>query len=347
VTSASALSPLVLAAALAACSTAVEWQVGAGGTYVNPVLDRDFPDPAVLRAPDGWFYAFATQTHAGHAMLNIQVARSRDLVGWEHLGEALAEKPRWAFSKQDYWAPHVIFDAGLARYFMYYSAEPDGPSGKCLAVATASAPQGPFTDSGEPLLCGEGVEHIDPMAFDDPKTGKRLLYWGSGSRPIKVQELARDRLRFSPGSAPAEVVFPDAAKAYRSLVEAVWVVHRDGVYFLFYSGDRCCGSRPSYALMVARARDAFGPFEHFRAPDGTSAILRANSVWRAPGHNSVATDAEGNDWILYHAYRSDAPAGRERWRVMLLDRLVYRDGWPRIEGDEPSATPVAAPAVLP
>lgn len=44
--------------------------------YQNPVLDRDFPDPSVLLASDGYYYAYATQTkHAGH-VLNFQVARS-------------------------------------------------------------------------------------------------------------------------------------------------------------------------------------------------------------------------------------------------------------------------------
>ena len=33
------------------------------------------------------------------------------------------------------------------------------------------------------------------------------------------------------------------------------------------------------------------------------------------------------------------------WVAMLLDRLVYRDGWPRIEGDQPSHTPMQRPAV--
>jgi arabinan endo-1,5-alpha-L-arabinosidase len=32
------------------------------GTYANPVLDADFPDPTVLRASDGFYYAYATQT---------------------------------------------------------------------------------------------------------------------------------------------------------------------------------------------------------------------------------------------------------------------------------------------
>ena len=52
---------------------------------------------------------------------------------------------------------------------------------------------------GMPLLLGMGFEYIDPMAFDDPVTGKQFLYWGSGFQPIKVQELGDDRMSFAPG----------------------------------------------------------------------------------------------------------------------------------------------------
>jgi len=29
----------------------------APGSYLNPVLDEDFPDPALILAPDGYYYA--------------------------------------------------------------------------------------------------------------------------------------------------------------------------------------------------------------------------------------------------------------------------------------------------
>jgi len=32
-------------------------------------------------------------------------------------------------------------------------------------------------------------------------------------------------------------------------------------------------------------------------------------------------------------------------RVLLIDRVTYRDGWPQVEGDGPSSEPRAAPAV--
>lgn len=339
-----------LAAALAGCSSGPLAPSATDlHTYMNPVLNRDFPDPGVLRAPDGWFYAYATQSRLGETMINVQVARSPDLVHWAYLGDALPQKPSWARSRRQFWAPHVIYDRTERRFFMYYSAEPDAGDGKCLAVAVAAEPAGPFTDSGAPLVCGDGIEHIDPMAFDDPKSGKRLLYWGSGSKPIKVQELASDRVHFLPGSAPADLVAPDPGRQYRSLVEGAWVVLRNGRYFLFYSGDRCCTRDPRYAIMVARSRDAYGPFEE---PDADADIvLGPNGSWLAPGHNSIVTDDEGNDWILYHAIdarraapQSSAP-GRANSRLMMLDRIEYRDGWPRIAGGEPSATPRPAPVL--
>ena len=31
------------------------------GQYTNPVLNKDMPDPSVVRAPDGQFYVYATE----------------------------------------------------------------------------------------------------------------------------------------------------------------------------------------------------------------------------------------------------------------------------------------------
>src|SRR5688572_2476041 len=48
------------------------------GQFTNPVIDRDFPDPDVLRVGDA-YYAYAT--NAGG--VNVQAARSPDLVRWQ------------------------------------------------------------------------------------------------------------------------------------------------------------------------------------------------------------------------------------------------------------------------
>jgi arabinan endo-1,5-alpha-L-arabinosidase len=325
-------------------------------SYANPVLDTDFPDPAVLKASDGFYYVYATQGGEGEALHNIQVARSTNLVDWERLGDALPVKPAWASQTQDFWAPHVLEDGG--RYYLYYSAKPDAAltdssRGLCLAVATATRPEGPFTDVGQPLQCGPGFVNIDPMAFDDAATGKRLLYWGSGFEPIKVQELAPDRISFAPGSAPIALIHPvktEDPADYQRLIEGAWVIQRQGWYYLFYSGDNCCGPNAHYAVMIARSRSATGPFETLASATGAanSVILEQRGSWVAPGHNSVIEDVNGDPWLFYHAVDSRRPRSKpaddvNTRRVMLLDRLDWRDGWPRLEGGGPSTGPRPRP----
>ncbi len=310
----------------------------------NPVLDANFPDPASIKAPDGYYYVYATQGEVDGRMQNIQIVRSLDLRQWERVGDALPEKPVWARQTQDFWAPHVALHDG--RYYLYYSAKPDVAladkvSGLCLAVATATKPQGPFVDMGKPLQCGDGFINIDPMPFDDPATGKRLLYWGSGFGPIKVRELAPDRMSFAPGSVAidlVDVIKNDDPNNYQRLVEGAWVVLHDGYYYLFYSGDNCCGPNAHYAVMVARSRNARGPFETLAQAKGrsNSVVLEANSRWIAPGHNAIVQDSKGKYWTLYHAV--DAKRSRDKptddvnsRRVMLLSPMQWVDGWPVIQ----------------
>ena len=343
----------LLAAAAAACAGPA---AAPRAEYANPVLDADFPDPAVLRAGDGFYYAYATQGNG----TNIQAARSRDLVHWERLGDALPLKPSWASRTQDFWAPHVHAAGG--RYYLYYSAKPDAAladpqAGLCLAVAVAGSPAGPFADSGRPLQCGPGFVNIDPMAYDDPATGKRLLYWGSGFGPIKVRELAADRISFASGSAATDLVHPvktEDPADYRRLIEGAWVVRRAGWYYLVYPGDNCCGPKAHYAVLVARSRSATGPFETLAAATGapSSVILERRGNWVAPGHNSIVQDAQGADWMLYHAVDAGRPRSKpadevNTRRIMLMDRIVWEKGWPRVEGNGPSSGPRPGPAARP
>jgi arabinan endo-1,5-alpha-L-arabinosidase len=191
------------------------------------------------------------------------------------------------------------------------------------------------------------------MAYDDPATGKRLLYWGSGFGPIKVQELAPDRISFAPGSVPVDLIHPvkseDPAE-YQRLIEGAWVVRRGGWYYLFYSGDNCCGPKAHYAVLVARSRSATGPFQTLAAASGAGngVVLEQRGLWVAPGHNSLIEDARGDHWMLYHAVDSRRPRSKasddvNTRRVMLIDRIVWQNGWPLVEGKGPSTGPRPRP----
>jgi arabinan endo-1,5-alpha-L-arabinosidase len=339
-------TPSLLAIALFACgggsktttAPVIPPPVPTATQYLNPVLAADFPDPAVLLASDGSYYAYATQTGS----YRIQVASSPNLVAWTHRGEALLPKPAWASQSGNFWAPDVSEREG--RFVMYYSTQIDASArinpgdDFCIGMATATTGVGPFVDVGHPVRCGPGGFTIDPMAFDDQATGKRWLFWGSGGSLV-VQELAADRESFVSGSSPATVVVArggnDPGAYDTGLIEGSWLTFKAPYYYLFFSGNNCCGSGAHYAVMVARSTSATGPFEVLRSASGAAAqpILQASDKWIAPGHNGVVRDAAGVDWMLYHAvdilhpYLIPGNTAISR-RVLMLDRITYTNGWP-------------------
>jgi arabinan endo-1,5-alpha-L-arabinosidase len=311
--------------------------------YRNPVLDREFPDPNVIRASDGWCYAYATQAPP----VNVQLARSRDMVRWEHLGDAMPQKPVWAQTTQMFWAPHVVEHGGT--FFMYFTASPDDPQFPgppddptvCLGVATSASPEGPFTDIGAPLHAGPTTSDIDADVFCDPATGRWHLAWGSGG-DIVLRELAADLVSLAPGSEQRLLLRGWSAEPklpYEEGIEGPYLTERDGWWYLWYSGDRTWTYPPHYAVMVARSRSPEGPFER------GGIVLGDGDRWLGPGHNSVVRDDAGDDWIVYHAIDSQNPweAPDQVRRVMLIDRITYRGGWPQIT---PSAgAPAPAPNI--
>jgi arabinan endo-1,5-alpha-L-arabinosidase len=242
---------------------------------------------------------------------------------------------------------------------MYYSAQV-GSGDYCIGMATATSGAGPFTDVGSPVVCGTGFTTIDPMGFDDPQSGKHYLYWGSGFGPIKVQELSDDRHTFVAGSTPKDIVFPrtgGSADDYdMNLVEGAWVTYVAPWYYLYFSGNSCCGAGAHYAVMVARSTSPTGPFEVRRlggAGAAATPILRAGGPWTAPGHNSTVKDAAGTEWMVYHAIATANPyliPGRTdiSRRPMLIDKIAYVDGWPTVGvNGTPTSTPQTRPATTP
>jgi arabinan endo-1,5-alpha-L-arabinosidase len=282
--------------------------------YTNPVWGHDAPDPTVIRAADGYFYAYTTEsTYDGKQRL-FPILKSADLVSWKEAGQVFAEAPAWTVA--DYWAPHILMRGG--KYYLYYAVKARDTGTTAIGVAIAENPAGPFRDKGSPVILGGGYSTIDPFVLVDGE--KQYLYWGSDRVPLLGQELAPDGL--SVVGDPEPVLFPsDKFEGYEGLVEGPWVIKRENYYYLFYSGDDCC-DRPHYAVLVARSTSPLGPFE--KAPGNP--ILVAGGRWDGPGHNGMIQDDQGDWWLLYHAMDKQS---KSRDRVLLLDKLTWQaDGWP-------------------
>jgi arabinan endo-1,5-alpha-L-arabinosidase len=263
--------------------------IGATPAYRNPVLDNDAPDPSVIRAANGLYYAYTTQAYHGAQFVNIPILRTADLLEWELVGDAFPENPDWAVaSPGDVWAPHIARWSD-GTYRLYFSASRRDNGEMAIGVATAESPEGPFTDAGGPLVTGHSFSAIDPFVVqraDEPA----LLYWGSAGEPITAQELSADGLGVV--GEPVEVL-RRSADEYEGLIEGAWVTEHDGRYYLLYSGDACCGEDAHYAVMAARSDTPLGPFRRNPA----NPILAANELFNAPGHHAAIVGPDGADWI--------------------------------------------------
>ena len=158
-------------AAFAAYATAL----AVSGTFTNPVLERNFPDPGVVCAANGTFYAFGTGP-------GIQVAASENLVDWRYLGPALGPGTNTLWGDgHSFWAADVTRHTwgGQTTYVMYYAGvQSNERQNHCIGVALSPEPQGPYTDVGTPLICRPSYIAIDPKRVD--VAGKAHLFWGSG-----------------------------------------------------------------------------------------------------------------------------------------------------------------------
>ncbi len=298
-------------------------------TYTNPVIAGDYADPSVIRVGDT-YYAVATSSQWAPA---FPLLTSTDLVNWTQVGAVFEELPPW--SAGSYWAPEIAAHEG--RYFVYYTARKrDGPL--CVAVASASKPEGPYADHG-PLVCQEvGSIDADPVTDEH---GRRYLLWkedGNSRKrptPLWAQPLSDDGTKLV-GERKEILRNQDAWEAH--LVEGPFVLKRNDLFYLFYSADACCGRGCNYKLGVARSKSLLGPWERHPA----NPILAGNADWKCPGHGSIVSTPDGRDYLLYHAYHPQEFqfVGRQA----LLDEITWGpDGWPSINGGRGPSRQAPAP----
>ena len=132
---------------------------------------------------------------------------------------------------------------------------------------------------------------------------------------------------FKPGTTATAIVYPGKDKTYSNLVEGSWLDYYKGTYYLYYSGDNCCGAKANYAVMIAKADNPQGPFIRLGESNQSlnSVILEKDAIYTAPGHNSIFQDEKGKRFIAYHAIEI---AHKEKGRVMCISPVQYKNGWP-------------------
>lgn len=328
----------------------VDEPAGTQTYYSNPVIQRDAPDPTVLKDPNSKnFYLYSTNSSAG----SIPIYQSTDLVNWSLAGatfnaDTYPESPYPEQGDAQLWAPEARYMKG--KYVVFYSmAQMNNNDFSTIGYAVSNSPTGPFTHTN--TICNSttaGIgDCIDPFIFEE--NGKYYFSVGSfgwnrpnpGGVHIFELEVAEDLSEMT-------LKMETKTRLTDNWFEANAIYKRNGYYYLFASINGFQFDTETqysaYTCVVGRSTSIWGPYitksggqmlDH-----AYETLIGTNATYTGPGHNSaIVTDDNGDTWIIYHGYvRSSGGTGRQ----IFLDRLNWDDeDWPYVEGNSPSSFAVA------
>ncbi|WP_294235695.1 glycoside hydrolase family 43 protein [uncultured Sphingomonas sp.] len=315
-------------------------------TPTNPILRGFNPDPSIVRVGEDYYIATSTfEWYPG-----VQIHHSRDLVNW-----TLVARPLNRASQLDMcgnpdgcgvWAPDLSYKNGRFHLIFtdvkrYGRTTVDGAKGASLRDfhnywVSCDRIDGAWSDAVHLNSSG-----FDPALFHDEDGRSWLLNMLWDHRPdrkrfagIVIQEidlttgrLLGERRRIFEGTS---LGFTEGPHLYK----------RDGWYHLLVAEG---GTERGHAVVMARSRDVFGPYEVH--PDGP--VLTARDTPDAPlqrtGHGDLVETPEGETWMAYLCGRPLPGSDRcVLGRETAIQRMVWgADGWLRRAEPTPVGPPPA------
>ncbi len=285
----SLLLALLSAACLVLSPTGHAWQADNGdGTYTNPPLNADYPDPDIIRVGEDFY--FATTTFANSP--GLRILHSRDLVNWRIAGHVL---PRLdggpAFDldggsvyRRGVFAPSLRHHAG--EFHMAFTAV--GPNTRICRAAQVA---GPWRCHALDRAA------FDPALFFDTD-GRAYIATAIGSDgTVTLLSLSADLTRVTETRQIHHIPGAEGSK----------LVRRGDWIYLFNAVPR------RLAMTISRARALTGPWETIHAIDSAT----------SGGHQGAIVDlADGRWWGFV---MQDKPA---IGRVTNFSPIFWRDDWP-------------------
>lgn len=308
-------------------------------------FDSVYPDvhDPVMAFDDGKYYIFSTGMGMG-------MMSSSDLKTWKPGPAPLDPIPSWAMKpvpayKGHTWAPDIIKVGD--DWYLYYSCSTFGKNISVIGVATnksldPDSPDYKWVDLGQVIRSVPGENDwnaIDPNIIFDEK-GNPWMTFGSFWDGIQLVRLEKDMKTpvGQPQTISRRMKSADTPylqeKANDNAVEAPFIVHHDGYYYLFVSFDYCCkGLDSTYRTVVGRSKDIAGPYVdkegEAMTEGGGSPLVGPGDRYAGIGHCSVY-DLGGKWYFLAHAYDKSLRGASK----LYVRELHWKDGWPELTGEQ-------------
>ena len=299
-------------------------------------------DPSIFKDKDT-YYVFSTDARVGGvATPGIQVRKSKDLINWQFVGQALKGIPKEAKTwsrAQGIWAPEVTKMGD--EYYLYYCTSSFGKNRSYIGLLKSKSIEGPWEDQGLVLKTNQGEDKnaLDPNIVYD-KDGQMWMSYGSFWSGIYIVKLDKNTGKpVNPNDKGKNIAQRNGSVS--GAVEGPYIIYNEEQkkYYLFVS----YGSLSSdYNVRVGRADDIEGPYLDSNGNDMTD-ISNSNynevgnkvlggykfgdsEGFIAPGHNSILND-NGNYYIAHHI-RTEK---KTDWFYLNVRKILWsEDGWPMI-----------------
>jgi arabinan endo-1,5-alpha-L-arabinosidase len=265
---------------------------------------------------------------------------SKNLITWERGPSVFTNAPDWVATTVPrnrwmyYWAPDVIHLGD--HYLLYYAVSVFGKRTSVIALATnptldPNDPKYHWTDEGVVIQTGEtnNFNAIDPAASLDA-AGNFWLSLGSYWTGIKLIQLdLKTGKRIAADSPMYSLAFNDS-------IEASYIYHHDGFYYLFVNWGQCCrGTNSTYEIRVGRSRDITGEYLDkdgvaMMAGGGTH-FLGSQGPFIGPGQIGIIS-LGGTNLVSCHFYDGTR---RGISALAILPLKWDGDGWPEVDWKQP------------
>lgn len=322
------------------------------GQYRNPILSGFYPDPSVTRVGEDYFLVTSTFSY----FPGIPIFRSRDLVNWTQIGNAIDRSDQLDFGtlglSRGVFAPTIEHHDGLF-YILNTCVDCGGNF-----LITARDPAGPWSD---PVWLPDLADAIDPSLFVDADGQAWILNNGppegpplyEGHRAIWIQRFDVERqATFGPRKVLVNGGVDLSTKPI--WIEGPHLTYRNGWYYLTCAEG---GTAEGHSQVALRSRTPDGPFEAFEGnPILTQRGLpadRANPITSA-GHADLVQTPAGDWWATFLAVRPYGPDQYNTGRETFLLPVDWSGEWPVITtpgqvipyvADRPDLAEQPAPAV--
>ena len=283
------LAILLSAPLLAAPHAALAWQSDNGdGTYTNPVLYADYPDPDIIRV--GGDYYFVTTTFVNSP--GLRLLHSKDLVNWEIVTNVVGKldgNPAYDMKDGATDYRHGFYAASIRHYKgTFYIAIT--PVGQKTRLYRATDPKGPWKCN----VLNE--EAFDPGLHIEPDGRAYIFTSGSWDGTLTLMTLNADLTKV----VKKEKIY------YNKGAEGSHIVKRGDWYYLFNAVPHRLG------MTVSRAKALTGPWETRNQIDTNSG-----------GHQGALVDTPDGKWYGFAHHDSGAIG-----RMTVLSPVYWVDDWP-------------------